>query len=897
MEHLFGAHLPAWLVLILDIALKSSILVLVTLIVTGIQKKVSAAVKHFVLSMAFVLLALLPFVIVFAPSIDFASYFQSESTQGPQSVSTATSLSTSAPFSEYPEPFEFFLDGSQNGVTTTEIGFSDLVLSALPQVLFYVWLTGVIFILARLVIGMFFIWRKSLDSGAIIESQWGTWVNEYKEKLNIQRPVILLRSHHNDSPVTWGTFRPLILLPQNSVEWSDERIQAVLMHEMAHISRWDTLLQALAQVSCAIHWMNPLVWIAYREFIIEREHACDDMVLSVGIKPSNYASELVDIARESVKASSFSTLSAIHMARPSQLKDRIQAILEQGRARVAVSRKEVEMGMLGALLFLLPAAFYWPWVVQKSGALSESIGSIFASSEPETVSAFQPQPLRPNIPAFEEAMKAWEHIENDRAERLRDLESAHAFGGFKAQAHDATLEAIAWGKSAVNKEMLQTYMNAAKDPSSNVRFEAIKNLVRHYDIPEVKALLYDRAINDDSSNIRYAALNSLRSDRSTQTFEVMINATNDVSANVRYLAVSYLRNFRFDERAIDAVRARMNDESSNVRYAAFQILRGQRGEGVKQALLEASKDESSNIRFQVVQELRAFMSDPAVKERIQQMTTDESSNVRFKALQMLGQTNPVSGLTDSQKYDALVEAALQGSEASRINAIQAIGRLEDPYFIEKLATLANDPSLAVRVEFATMLGRIEDRLAVPLLGKMSSDGNLSLRMSVIDAMARIEDSSALPYLARILKTNNEAEQIAVLKALGRIEDVNAIPVIANFVRGIDLSFPIMIQVAETIARIEEPAGLVILESMMDEPMNASVKLALLKAYGRIQDPSSLPSVIEIMKSDNNQQVILAGLDALGRIQDERALPTVSEYISSDNEAVKSAAIKAFSKIN
>ena len=70
------------------------------------------------------------------------------------------------------------------------------------------------------------------------------------------------------------------MLPVAAQDWSDEQLRSVLLHELAHIKRRDVLGQLLAQFACALHWFNPLVWFAAWRLHVERERACDDLVLA-----------------------------------------------------------------------------------------------------------------------------------------------------------------------------------------------------------------------------------------------------------------------------------------------------------------------------------------------------------------------------------------------------------------------------------------------------------------------------------------------------------------------------------------------------------------------------------------------------------------------------------------
>lgn len=131
----------------------------------------------------------------------------------------------------------------------------------------------------------------------------------------------------------------MIVLPAEAMGWTGERRRLALLHELAHIGRWDGLTQGLARGVRALYWFHPLVWVAAARAQAECERACDDRVLTTGTKSSAYANTLMEyavpLARGGTSAGCrcHAPAGALAMARPSTLEGRLLAILDGGRNR------------------------------------------------------------------------------------------------------------------------------------------------------------------------------------------------------------------------------------------------------------------------------------------------------------------------------------------------------------------------------------------------------------------------------------------------------------------------------------------------------------------------------------------------------------------------------------
>lgn len=188
------------------------------------------------------------------------------------------------------------------------------------------WTTGCAVLLLRLLGAHWLLRRTARRARPVADGPLAAALAAAASQLGLRSRVRLLLDEKRTIPVVWGVFRPQLLLPADARAWSGEQLRSVLLHELAHIRRRDTLVQWITQIACALHWFNPLVWLAAWRLHVERERACDDLVLASGVKPSAYAEHLLTIATQFSPAR-WTQACGLAMARKSSLEGRLHAIL------------------------------------------------------------------------------------------------------------------------------------------------------------------------------------------------------------------------------------------------------------------------------------------------------------------------------------------------------------------------------------------------------------------------------------------------------------------------------------------------------------------------------------------------------------------------------------------
>ena len=578
------------------------------------------------------------------------------------------------------------------------------------------WLAGVAVLLARFGVGLRRVRGMVRRASPVTDDGWLLLADRVRQ--DGTRPAFTLRvSNEVAMPFATGFVAPAIVLPAASLDWTDERREAVLLHELAHLSRGDLLMNALSHLARALHWFNPLAWHAAHRLRIEGERSCDDAVLRRGKRPSDYADHLLSIA--SSGSGGVPTV-ALAMARPSAFEGRLLAILEPDIERAAPSRLRVAMTTAAFLAIILPLAAASP--TARAAAMPSERA---AAMPPARTVAMTPAPAAATPPAQDPAPET------------------------------QVAEQVITNRLAVVPALVE----ALADANANVRLAAVSSLASLEDPRAIAAL--GKALKEDTdARVREAAADALGDIDDPRAVPYLVDALKSERVPaVREQIVESLGEID-DPSAVPGIIAAAKDPSVAVRRAVVSALGDLEEQSAVPAIISMAGDEDVEVRRYVASAL-GDLENLAGLEALTTLARDSDAEVRSEAIDALG------SLEDRRTMDVLVAALKDPVADVRVQAAEAIQNLPDIRTAPAaLIAALGDADHDVKEAVANALGDIGDKAAVPALKRALADPNAAVRREVAEALSDIGGAEAITILMGLLKDQDPEIRRIAAEALG-----------------------------------------------------------------------------------------------------------------------------------
>jgi beta-lactamase regulating signal transducer with metallopeptidase domain/tetratricopeptide (TPR) repeat protein len=304
------------------------------------------------------------------------------------------------------------------------------------------WLAGSCSALVMLATGLIGAHRMRRSSRILETGEIRRLLHLLADSLGIVRDVTIGISDRLAAPVLVGIVRPLILLPASAVcGWNIDQLEMVLLHELAHLRRWDNVVNLVQRIVESLLFFHPVVWWLSGWVRLERELCCDRLVVSRVDQPFAYAEMLVALAGPSYRGHAASLAMADR-----QVMTRIRRLfnLEDRSMKLTVPEG---IGLVGAvivgasLMFGLQAA--QPQVARESEesvrqALRSTVQAVLAVPQKELKHELKPDALA-NIAqaqmklgdrngALETLQRAYESIGHFDAKKKNDMDDVELLG-------------------------------------------------------------------------------------------------------------------------------------------------------------------------------------------------------------------------------------------------------------------------------------------------------------------------------------------------------------------------------------------------------------------------------------------------------------------------------------
>jgi WD40 repeat protein/beta-lactamase regulating signal transducer with metallopeptidase domain len=280
-------------------------------------------------------------------------------------------------------------DGSADGAFIIGgAGFHSIgpTLAVVAPFISTIYLLGVTGLLARLVVGLWGGERLRRSAISVNDASLVTMIRYQAERMGLALAPTIAYCDRVAMPVVVGVLRPMILLPAALVSGlTPDQLQAVVLHELAHIRRRDSIINLLQRVIESLLFFHPAVWLISRRISRERELAADDLVLRAGWSGPLYADALVRMAELSSAFRAVdrgALLLAASGTRSSEFRCRVLRLLESADSpQVRLSRGGLAaLVFIAASLLIAPAMLAWTVLPRASERLQQQE----TSDQPQT---------------------------------------------------------------------------------------------------------------------------------------------------------------------------------------------------------------------------------------------------------------------------------------------------------------------------------------------------------------------------------------------------------------------------------------------------------------------------------------------------------------------------------
>ncbi len=224
------------------------------------------------------------------------------------------------------------------------------------------WMLGIIFLIVKFLVNYWYVNRLKVNGTRSVNQRIAMVFNELICKSKFLKKVQIFESTRVSIPMVIGHLKPIILLPIGLASGlTNQQLEAILAHELAHIRRFDFVINLIQSVFEILYFFNPSIWFISSQIRKERENCCDDFAIEMTGDKMLLAKALTQIENHRVEPS----LAMAFGRKKYQLLERVKRILG-----VNATKNHSFESLIGSFLILIVIGFYFSY--QKVNAQNNS---------------------------------------------------------------------------------------------------------------------------------------------------------------------------------------------------------------------------------------------------------------------------------------------------------------------------------------------------------------------------------------------------------------------------------------------------------------------------------------------------------------------------------------------
>ena len=653
-------------------------------------------------------------------------------------------------------------------------------------------------------------------------------VRELADRLGVSRGVRIIQSLSIDVPLVVGALRPVIVIPASLLTGlTPLQLDMILAHELAHIRRYDFLVNLAQTVIETLLFYHPAVrWLSER-VREERENCCDDIaVAACGGDANRYTATLLTL--EEARGQSFGLAAAATGG----------SLLRRAHRLITGRSLSVELGphWIAGVITIAAALF--------TGR--EAMGGVQASFLPI-----------PGIyaPAESDSTRKRDHDPDPSRATPSSVVKSPVGGSLEERWRWADGHARGLGSYWVG------YL-VAGDPSGKARYYADNIPVS---IDRTTTISGHMQFGDgDLSGITFhgvplAPILGVHARASTAIFVLVSDGA--VGKPIERVHVgTFDIPMYFDRRPVMWLDSATDAESIDLIRTLMPRAHGE------------------DMRRDLVAALGVHRTDALVVPRLIEIlqSRSEPEGVRREAAEWLGKKG------DGRALAALSQAAHSDrSSGVREEAIEALANMPDSRGFQTVLDFArNDPDVHIRREAVESIAqsRPAQRALDALAQIVRSDPDEAVRREAVETIAEVHDERSVGILRDLANnSSSSAVQIEAVESLGETGDPeNALPVLREIARR-HPNAEVKKKALETLGNSNDPAALAALASLARTSEPLELRQRAVEAYGENADPAvALEFLKSLIARDPEQTIKLRAVELLGELDDDASIPSLRD---------------------